>query len=226
MPVIRTTYGTLLLRAAYVGLLFFLIENPLSGQQNLMSCKPVAQRTGETGCWILARQPISALEGQVYWTLDVFPTKELAEQAKGPNGTVVESLGRFWLMTLGDKPQLPASGSRVTQMGPLTLEKGRSYTAQYMEAILQPGMVSETHTHSGIEAFYTETGETCLETPNGMQTGKKGVDVVIPEGVPMELTAVGSETRRSLVLILHDASKPPTTLEHTWHSKHLCQAAK
>lgn len=154
------------------------------------------------------------------------PRRSWQNKRKGPNGTIVESLGKFWLMTLGDKPPLPASGIRITQMGPLALEKGRSYTAQYMEAVLQPGMVSETHTHPGIEAFYTETGETCLETPDGMQISKKGVDVVIPEGVPMELTAVGSETRRSLVLILHDASKPPTTLEHTWHSKHLCQAAK
>lgn len=228
MPVIRKAYGTLLLRMAYAGLLLLGVECPIAAQQpqNLMSCKPVAQRTGETGCWILAHQPVGVLEGQVYWTLDTFPTKDLAEQAKGPHGTVVESLGRIWLLTLGEKPEPYTADTRVTQMGPLTVEKGRTYTAQYMEAVLQPGMVSETHTHSGIEAFYTETGETCLETPDGMQAGKKGTDVVIPEGVPMELTAVGSETRRSLVLILHDASKPPTTMEHTWKSKHLCQPAK
>ncbi|WP_156993734.1 cupin domain-containing protein [Terriglobus sp. TAA 43] len=226
---IRKTFGTLLMRAVGVGVLLVCIATSVSAQQppqNLMSCKPVAERTNETGCWILARQSVGVVEGPVYWTLDAFPTKELADRAKGPNGTVVEALGKFWLLTLGDKAQTAASASRVTQMGPLTTEKGRSYTAQYMEAVLQPGMVSETHTHPGIEAFYTATGETCLETPDGMQTGKKGVDVVIPEGVPMELTAVGSETRRSLVLILHDASKPPTTLEHSWHSKHLCQSAK
>lgn len=225
---IRKAYGTLLMRMACAGLLLLGVECPIAAQQpqNLMSCKPVAQRTGETGCWILAHQPVGVLEGQVYWTLDTFPTKDLAEQAKGPHGTVVESLGKTWLLTLGEKPEPYASGTRVTQMGPLTVEKGRTYTAQYMEAVLQPGMVSETHTHSGIEAFYTETGETCLETPDGMQAGKKGTDVVIPEGVPMELTAVGSETRRSLVLILHDASKPPTTMEHTWKSKHLCQLTK
>jgi len=82
MPVIRKMYGPLSLWAACVGLLLFLIEVPLSAQQNLMSCKPLDQRTGETGCWILARQPVAALEGQVYWTLDALPTKELAEQAK------------------------------------------------------------------------------------------------------------------------------------------------
>jgi quercetin dioxygenase-like cupin family protein len=95
-----------------------------------------------------------------------------------------------------------------------------------MEATLQPGMVSKTHLHSGIEAFYTDSGETCLETPDGTQIGKSGVDIVIPEGVPMELTAIGTEARRGLILILHDASKPPTTLVDSWKSKKLCASVK
>ncbi|HEY9138793.1 MAG TPA: hypothetical protein VIM67_11010, partial [Terriglobus sp.] len=111
---------------------------------------------------------------------------------------------------------------RISRVGPLPVKEGIAYNAQYMEAVLQPGMVSKTHLHSGVEAFYTEGGETCLETPSGKQTGKKGTDVVISEGVPMELTAVGSEARRGLILILHDASRPPTTLVDTWQSKHLC----
>jgi hypothetical protein len=42
----------------------------------------------------------------------------------------------------------------------------------------------------------------------------------------MELTAVGTEARRGLILILHDASKPPTTLVDSWKSKHLCESVK
>ncbi len=95
-----------------------------------------------------------------------------------------------------------------------------------MEASLLPGMVSKTHLHSGIEAFYTETGETCLETPEGMQVGKRGQPVIVPEGEPMELTAIGTEARRGLILILHDSSKPPTTLVDSWKSKRLCDSAK
>jgi quercetin dioxygenase-like cupin family protein len=87
-------------------------------------------------------------------------------------------------------------------------------------------MVSKTHLHSGVEAFYTESGETCLETPDGMRLGKRGTDIVVPEGVPMELTAVGTEARRGLILILHDTSKSPTTLVDSWKSKHLCEAVK
>lgn len=193
---------------------------------DLVSCKPISQKTGETGCWILTSQPLGPLEQPVYWTLDVFSTKQAAEEAKGPHGTVVESLGKIWLLTVGEKAEPHAPGTRVTQIGPLPVEKGRAYTAQYMEGILDPGMVSKTHVHSGVEAFYTESGETCLETPDGTQLGKKGTDIIIPEGVPMELTAVGSEQRRGLILVLHDASKPPTTLVDHWKSKHLCAAVK
>jgi quercetin dioxygenase-like cupin family protein len=135
-------------------------------------------------------------------------------------------LGKVWLLTVGDKPVLNPSARRVTQIGPLVLEAGRSYSAQFMEATLQPGMVSKTHLHSGIEAFYTDGGKTCLETPDGTQIGKSGVDIVVPEGVPMELTAIGTEARRGLILILHDASKPPTTLVDSWKSKKLCASVK
>jgi quercetin dioxygenase-like cupin family protein len=186
----------------------------------------MSQKTVENGCWILTSQPLGVPEGPVYWMIDVFPTKELAEQAKGAHGTVVESLGKVWLLTIGEKPELRSSGTRVTQIGPLVVVKERSYTAQYMEASLQPGMVSKTHLHSGVEAFYTESGETCLETPSGIQIGRKGSNIVVPEGVPMELTAVGTEARRGLILILHDASKPPTTLVDSWKSKHLCESVK
>lgn len=201
----------------------------LPGQQRsqgLVSCKPISQKTSETGCWILASQPIGVPDRPVFWTIDLFPSKELAEHAKSSGGTVIESLGKVWLLSVGEKPKLDADGVRVTQIGPLDVHPGLSYTAQFMEATLQPGMVSKTHLHAGVEAFYTEKGETCLETPDGVKIGKKGSDIIVPEGVPMELTAVGREPRLGLILVLHDASKPPTTLVDTWKSKQLCTAAK
>jgi hypothetical protein len=33
-----------------------------------------------------------------------------------------------------------------------------------------------------------EGGETCLETPEGKQVGKKGVSVIVPGGQPMKLS--------------------------------------
>ena len=39
----------------------------------------------------------------------------------------------------------------------------------------------------------------------------------------MHLTATGSETRHAIVLILHNSSKPATTLVHDWIPKGLCK---
>ena len=229
MPTINRTCVLSFGRSTFAGLsLLMCLGSAVYAQQTPgpVSCRPVSQKTGETGCWILGSQTVATSSRSVFWTIDVFPTRELAEHARGLDGNVIDSLGKVWLLTVGDKPELNSSARRVTQIGPLVLEAGRSYSAQFMEATLQPGMVSKTHLHSGIEAFYTDSGETCLETPDGTQIGKSGVDIVVPEGVPMELTAVGTEVRRGLILILHDASKPPTTLVDSWKSKKLCASVK
>lgn len=40
------------------------------------------------------------------------------------------------------------------------------------------------------EAWYALSGETCLETPAGTQVGRvQGPPVIVPGGLPMELTA-------------------------------------
>jgi quercetin dioxygenase-like cupin family protein len=94
-----------------------------------------------------------------------------------------------------------------------------------MEAVFAPGMTAPSHTHAGPEAWYTLSGETCLETPNGRQIGRAGGEpVIIPGGPPMHLTATGTERRRALVLILHEATKPPTTPAHHWTPKGLCKS--
>jgi hypothetical protein len=49
-----------------------------------------------------------------------------------------------------------------------------------------------------------------------------GPPVIVPQGPPMELTATGTEIRRALVLILHDATQPPTTVTSDWKPKGLC----
>jgi hypothetical protein len=50
-----------------------------------------------------------------------------------------------------------------------------------------------------------------------------GQHVIVPGGPPMHLTATGAEQRRALVLILHEASKPATTLVRDWTPKGLCR---
>ena len=189
-------------------------------------CKLVADRTGEVGCWIMARQPIGQLaRSEIFWHLDVYPTRAAADAAKGPRGTVIDSLGKIWLLSIEEAGWRPAGGERIAEIGPLPVIAGEIYTAQYMEAIVAPGMTAPTHTHPGPEAFYTLAGETCLETPQGKQIGRAGGQaVIVPGGSPMHLTSTGTEQRRPLVLILHESSKPPASIGHDWTPKGLCRA--
>ena len=148
-----------------------------------------------------------------------------AEAAKGPRGTVVDSLGKTWLLTIAEEGWLPIGGERIAEIGPLPITEGETYSAQYMEAIFTPGMTSRAHIHSGPEAWYTLTGETCLETPQGKQVGRAGGQhVIVPGGPPMHLTATGTETRRAIVLVLHDSSKPASSPASDWAPKGLCKA--
>jgi quercetin dioxygenase-like cupin family protein len=206
---------------------------PLCAQQNgqLPSfgvCKPVSERTTELGCWILADQPVGQIEQpQIFWHLDVYPTRPEAEKAKGSRGTVIEALGKVWLLSIEKAGWRPTvKGERIAEIGPLPVVTGEQYSALFMEGIFAPGMKSAIHNHSGPEAWYTMTGETCLETPEGKMVGRAGgPPVIVPGGPPMLLTATGTEQRRALTLILHESSKPPTTVIHDWTPKGLCGAS-
>jgi quercetin dioxygenase-like cupin family protein len=67
-----------------------------------------------------------------------------------------------------------------------------------MEAIFSPGMTAPEHTHSGPEAWYTLSGEACLETSDGrVQIGRAGGSaVIVPMGLSTHLTT-GKEQRRA-----------------------------
>jgi hypothetical protein len=123
------------------------------------ACKPVSERTADVGCWIIAHDDIGQLtKAQTFWHLDVYPTRAAAEAAKGPHGTVVESLGKIWLLSIEDAGWRPTGGERVAEIGPLPLKAGEKYSAQYMEAVFNPGMTAPPHIHSGPEAWYTLAG--------------------------------------------------------------------
>ena len=137
---------------------------------------------------------------------------------------MVESLGKVWLLTIEKAGWKSPTGERVADAGPLPIVAGEEYSAQYMEAILNPGMTSALHIHSGPEAWYTVAGETCLETPDGKTVGRAGEKpVFVRGGPPMLLTATGALQRRALVLVLHRSSMPPTTVVHDWTPKGLCK---
>jgi len=190
------------------------------------ACKWVSERNNEIGCWIMTQTTLGVLpQSQVFWHLDTYPTRAAAEAAKTPRGTVLESLGKIWLLTVEQAGWKAQGGERVAEIGPLPVKAGEEYSAQYMEAIFTPGMTAPPHRHSGPEAWYTVAGETCLETPEGKQIGRAGGQyVIVPGGPPMHLTATGTEQRRALVLILHETAKPASTLAHDWQPKGLCRS--
>ncbi|HEY9131738.1 MAG TPA: hypothetical protein VIM98_08300 [Dyella sp.] len=138
--------------------------------------------------------------------------------------SVVEAFGEVWLFTIERKDWQSKGGTHASIIGPLPLQPATSYTAEYLRSVFTPGMKAPLHIHSGPEAFYAVSGDTCLETPDGMRLGRgPGNTLLIPGGPPMSLMAIGKEPRRGFALILHDAAKPPTTLIHDWQPRGLCE---
>ena len=174
---------------------------------------------------LLARKDLSSLPaGPLYWHLDTFASKEAAERAATPASTVVEAFGSVWLFTIERRGWRPQRGVHVSEVGPLPVEKARTYRADYLRSVFRPGMTAPLHVHSGPEAFYAISGDTCLETPDGVQVGRgPGNALVIRGGPPMLLMAIGTIPRRGFALILHDAARPPTTLIHDWQPQGLCR---
>jgi quercetin dioxygenase-like cupin family protein len=190
-------------------------------------CEPVSERAGrELGCFITAREELGNLPKHppLYWHLDAYPTRAAAVAAKAPRGTVVESLGKYWLFTIAEAGWRPVGGDRVAEIGPLPLIEAENYAAVYMEGVFKPGMASDVHRHPGVEAWYTLAGEMCLETPQGKLRQRAGdPGVIVAGGVPMILIGTGTEVRRSVVLILQDTTKPRSTPATDWEPKGLCK---
>jgi len=93
-----------------------------------------------------------------------------------------------------------------------------------MEALSAPGSSSgNVHRHDGPEAWYNLTGEVCLETSDGMKIARAGETAIAPPMRPMTAMTVGTELRRSVVLVLHETAKPWQTAVSDWTPKGLCK---
>jgi mannose-6-phosphate isomerase-like protein (cupin superfamily) len=139
-------------------------------------CAPVSERTGEIGCWIIAREQLGELShSKVFWDIESYSSRAEAEAAKRSHGTVVEALGKIWLFTIADAADSTSGDSaRVARIGPLTVKAGEKYVAQYMEGITTPGTTTPVHRHPGPEVWYTLAGQACLETPVGKAIATAG----------------------------------------------------
>jgi quercetin dioxygenase-like cupin family protein len=191
------------------------------------SCTMLAsQRTQEAGCYVVANEELGSLpEGPLFWYLYTYPTLEAARQAKGSSaGTAVKSLGKIWLFKIGPAGWRPASGKKVAVVGPLTVPPAIKYTARYMEAVEppRPGSHTPVHRHPGPEAWYVLQGSQCMQTPGKTNILRTGQTAFVSAGVPMDLSFNGSETERTLVLVLQDASKPWMTKANDWKPNTPC----
>lgn len=187
---------------------------------------PVNQRASEFGCYLTATQAIDELPNEgIFWHLYAYPSRVSAEAARrGGVGTVVESLGKVWLFAIAGRPWQPATGERMAVIGPLPLTPAKRYTARYMEAVFPPeqSMQTSVHRHSGPEAWFVLAGTQCLRTPESTTVIQAGHGGFVPAGPPMMLTSVGTETRRALVLVLHDPSEPWMTIASDWTPTEEC----
>src|SRR4051794_20719516 len=120
-----TTYTRM--KMAMVGCLVAVLAapDPVSGQidprRGPPGCVAASERQMERGCYILVSHPLGELpSGSYYWHIDAYPSFAAAEKAKGPRGTVVQALGRTWLMSIADAGYSPLGGERVAEIGPLT----------------------------------------------------------------------------------------------------------
>jgi quercetin dioxygenase-like cupin family protein len=172
---------------------------------------PVKERKTEAGCYTTTEALLGVLPAvPLYWHLYSYPTQAAASASRAPRGTVAEVFGKHWLYTIAEEQWRPAAGEKIAVIGPLDVATDTPYTARYMEATFPPdfetGLVG--HRHPGPEAWYVLTGSQCLETPNGLVMASAGGSAMVPEGWPMRISAVGPETRRALVLVLHPSAEP------------------
>lgn len=187
-------------------------------------CAPLALSAPRVGCIVVGRVDLgSQLRAPVYWYIDEFHSTGAAIAARSPHGLVFDSHGAAWLFTIAGAGWHDA-GRRVARIGALPLVSVKRYVVEYVEGDFIPGMATRVHRHPGVEAFYTVTGETCVETPAGVQTQSAGGQaIVVRAGVPMKLTAIGSKNRFGFAAVLQDASKPFSSAALDWKPRGLCR---
>ena len=194
----------------------------------LFECLEDGLKSNKVGCLLLFKKEAPRFpEGDLFWHLTKFRTREAAEVAKGQSGIVAEAEGQFWLFSFGAKGAVPKQGKRVVSVGPLPLTSdklppAKSYEIVAYLAVMRPKEYTGIHTHTGPEAWYVLAGEQCLETPAGVMTARSGEGMFAPPTTPMRLTNNGSSIRRAFFLVIHDAAQPWNIPTDEWKPSGAC----
>lgn len=185
-------------------------------------------RPANKDCSILLRKEFAAVpQGPLVLRLDIFPSTDIALRASTPASAVVQADGKVWLLTLARKGNRSQGGRFVAEIGPIPeFQRASRYEMQISEADFAPDMnpviANAIHTHSGPELWYLLTGEQCLETPNGTTRAHAGQGMLVPAETPMQLNILGESKRDALFVIIHDATRPATTVSE-WQPRGACR---
>jgi quercetin dioxygenase-like cupin family protein len=194
----RSDFGLekILLRLAVLVLGLFVLPSLATAEQKFV-VKPLIEKK-------VTQLP----DGDLFWRIDNFDTKEQAQEAAGPLGLVAEYDGKVWLFTLGHAGEA-SKGKKVAEIGPLPRFTATEYLLRINEAGGPEGSASPVHTHPGSEAFYVLAGELSQKTPHGVVKVAAG-QTMVGHGAdtPMQVSNSGSGDLRELALFVVDANKP------------------
>ena len=158
----------------------------------------------------LAETKVTELpDGDLFWHLATFDTKEHAQHAAGSHGLVAEYDGKVWLFRLARAGDDAKGGTKVAEIGPVPRITAKEYLLRVNEAGGPQGSATSAHTHPGSEAFYVLRGELSQKTPHGIARLTAGQSMVGHGGdTPMVVSNSGSGDLREFALFIVDASRP------------------
>src|SRR5687768_13570268 len=187
------------MRAVFVGLILTIACLWMSPAWGQATTRPCSEKEEVGPACLIGHQNLSSLRREpLFWHLETFRSAKAAQRAAGPNSTVVKAYGKTWLFTIERRRWRSRGGRHVAAIGPLALEPAPAYSVHYLRAIFSPGMTAPLHVHSGPEAFFALTGDSCLETPDGVQVARgPGNQLLVKGSPPMQLMALGKVPRRA-----------------------------
>ena len=111
-------------------------------------------------------------QGPILWHLDTYATRAVAETAKGPRGTVVESLGKIWPFTIAETGWRPSGGERVAKIGPLPVKPDRDSMAVYLGKHLRSrNDGTSSHTFGSGSLLHTDRRDMSGRSPTVCSAG-------------------------------------------------------
>jgi quercetin dioxygenase-like cupin family protein len=157
----------------------------------------------------IAEKSISGLpDGDLYWTVETFPSLGEAEAGAGETAVAVELDGKGWLLTLGPEDATGHGGEVIKSVGPITRFDAPEYMMRINTSNAPPGSMTSTHSHPGSEAIYVLSGEVTIQWPEKSAVIVAGeAQAGQPPHTPMVATSTGDEDLVELIMFVVDPTQ-------------------